>query len=73
MAVQDQQSSAEGFLQTGSWKLPVLADPGGTIANSYGIQGVPTTVFIDKDGNIASSKVGYSTADELKAATDALR
>ena len=33
--------------------FPSLHDPGGTIAASYGIAGVPTYIFLDRQGRVA--------------------
>jgi cytochrome c biogenesis protein CcmG/thiol:disulfide interchange protein DsbE len=44
----------------GSW--PAVADPGGVIALSYGITGVPETFLIDPHGVVVAKVVGAVTA-----------
>ncbi len=61
------------FMQQGGFDLPVLLDPPGSIANAYRVSAVPTTIFIDPAGMIASVKVGQTTAAELEEITSALR
>ena len=74
VALQDQQSNVEAFMtQSQTTDLPVLLDPDGTIAGSFGVSAVPTAVIIDKEGKISETKVGLTTAADLQAATDALR
>ncbi len=60
-------------MQQGGYDLPVLLDPPGAIANAYRVSAVPTAVFIDPEGNIASIKVGQTTAAQLEEITSALR
>jgi cytochrome c biogenesis protein CcmG/thiol:disulfide interchange protein DsbE len=49
----------------GSW--PALSDPGGAIALSYGITGVPETYLIDPTGVVVTKIVGGVTAGGLEA------
>jgi thioredoxin-related protein len=39
----------------------------------YSLRGVPTTIFIDKDGNIIDAHVGLMKEEDLKAALDKLK
>lgn len=59
--------------ESGANDLPVLIDPDGGIAGNYGVSGVPTAIVVDKDGKIAQTKVGATTAAELDAAVSGLR
>ena len=38
--------------------MPVLLDSGGEVARQYSISGIPTTLFIDKDGVIQGRHIG---------------
>lgn len=60
-------------MQQGGFDVPVLLDPSGSIANSYRVTAVPTSVIIDKDGRIADIKVGQTTAAELESLLAPLR
>jgi len=46
-------------------KLPVVADTEGALGDLYGIQVLPTTVFVDSRGGIGEALIGGVTADEL--------
>ncbi len=41
-------------------------DLDGTIANEWGVNGIPATFFIDKAGSIRASIVGASTQAQLE-------
>ena len=47
-------------------------DPTGEIARSYGLFGMPTTVFISADGEIVARRTGEMKADELEMAIEDL-
>ena len=64
----DELSSAEGFLRSQGAPWPALDDPGGRIAQEYGITGPPTTFLIDPSGRITVPPVtGPSTQANLHA------
>jgi len=48
----DQVESAESFLKTQGAPWPALDDPGGAIAERYGVTGPPTTFLVDPSGRI---------------------
>jgi alkyl hydroperoxide reductase subunit AhpC len=39
----------------------VIRDPSGQISGQFGVQGVPTSMILDADGNIRFVEVGYTT------------
>jgi peroxiredoxin len=49
------------FAKTNSLPYRVLIDEDGSVADNYGITGVPTLVLIDKEGYVA--KISHRTAD----------
>ena len=51
-------STVKDFIQSGNYSFPVLLDTNQDVALEYNIRGIPTTVFIDKDGIIQVIKVG---------------
>ncbi len=57
---QDNSSAARGFYSQFGWTHPSIADPDGSMAASLASQGLPTTLFIDARGHIASRIVGAS-------------
>jgi len=45
---------------TGKYKYPILLDSNGSVsAQSYGLQGYPLYILLDKQGNIAYTQSGY--------------
>lgn len=73
VAVNDSESDVRAFLEKQDLRLPVLLDGPGDIATAYGISGLPTTVFIDPQGNIGNIKIGGVTVDDLVALVDTVR
>ena len=53
-------------------ELPVLMDLGEQISGAYGVEGVPTAVFIDAESRIGDVRVGGMNASEIEAAVGAL-
>lgn len=53
--------------QEGLDDMPVVLDPNGTLAQSYGVQAVPTSFVVDPEGNIRHTEVGYTTELGLRA------
>ena len=49
----------------GDW--PMVVDPGGRIALSYGVRGIPESFLVDPRGTVAVRLVGGVTADRLDA------
>lgn len=52
----------------------VETDPKGVeLANSMGVEFVPTFVYVNSDGVQAGTKVGGATAEEMRAQLDQLK
>jgi peroxiredoxin len=70
----DQVASAESFLKTQGATWPALSDPGGTIAQDYGVTGPPTTYLIDPTGRITvEPETGPATQADLQKMLDQAR
>ncbi|MFC1949126.1 TlpA family protein disulfide reductase [Chloroflexota bacterium] len=54
----ESSSTVRDFLADNNLSLPVLLDTRQSVAEQYGITGIPTTFFIDKDGIIQKKVVG---------------
>lgn len=53
------------FLETRDWKLTVALDSNQSVGRAYGVEGIPHTVVIGRDGKVAWVKTGYTpTADK---------
>jgi thiol-disulfide isomerase/thioredoxin len=53
------------FLRQYRWSIPVLADPDGRVADAFQVHFLPTAVFLDPSGRIASTSETPQTAATL--------
>lgn len=60
LAVDESESPAvvRDFVSPFHFGFPILLDPDGAIAQSYRVQGLPTSFFVDRDGVIRAANVG---------------
>lgn len=54
------------YLSERALDLRVIADPSGEIAQQWGVQAVPASFIIDRDGRIRFRRVGYTTGLGLR-------
>ena len=69
----DTSSTARTFLQENGDLWPAVADPGGTIAELYGVTAPPTTFVIDPAGRVTAVLVGPATQNNLETFVKAAR
>jgi peroxiredoxin len=50
---------AAAFLKENPVPFPVLYDPSGKAGNAYGVQGIPVTCVVDRQGKIAHTLEGF--------------
>jgi thiol-disulfide isomerase/thioredoxin len=62
--LQEPAAKVRDFLKQNGYSFPVLLDSGGSAAQAYRINAIPTTVVIDKSG-LKFRKTGPVTAAEL--------
>jgi cytochrome c biogenesis protein CcmG/thiol:disulfide interchange protein DsbE len=62
---QDRSEAARAFMARLDATWPAAMDPGGIVAEHYGIYGPPETFFIDRDGIITARQIGGLTATDL--------
>jgi len=71
---QDYKPDALAFAQKTHVTYPLAADPNATLDGAYRLRGMPTSVFIDRDGRIVQRVTGPVTRsqldDTLKAMTE---
>lgn len=53
---QDSSSDAAGYLRKYGLHFPVLLDPGGSFVAPYGVNGVPETFFIGRNGQVVAAR-----------------
>jgi peroxiredoxin len=59
--VRQDKATAASFVEPLGITYEVLLDEDGTVARSYGVSALPTTFFIDRQGNLATRILGEST------------
>ena len=58
--------TVKSFIDTNKYNFKVLLDPDQSVAAKYNIASIPTSYFIDEDGNIISKKMGAMDINEMK-------
>lgn len=70
----DTRDEARRFYRKYGWRFPSVFDPKGQIAGELGLQGTPTTIFLDREHREAARIVGETDeagfASGLEQATD---
>lgn len=64
--VEEQEKNARGFLQNFPVDFPVLLDNQNQVSKLYDVIAMPTTVVVDRDGNMRYLHKGYKPGDEKK-------
>jgi peroxiredoxin len=59
--------TVKSFIDSNKYNFKVLLDPDQNVAAQYGIASIPTSYFIDVDGNIISKSVGAMDIDQMRA------
>lgn len=62
----DDKNTARSFIEKNKYNFTVLLDLDQSIATQYNIVAIPTSFFIDKEGNIISSTKGGMTMEDMK-------
>lgn len=62
--VEPDQKDAESFLKQTPVSFPVLFDAKSQVSGLYNVQGMPTTVFIDRKGHVRLVHQSYTAGDE---------
>jgi thiol-disulfide isomerase/thioredoxin len=64
--VEPDSKDAEGFLKglQAPVSFPVIYDKDSTVSKAYDVQGMPSTVIIDRKGNVRVLHRGYKPGDE---------
>jgi cytochrome c biogenesis protein CcmG/thiol:disulfide interchange protein DsbE len=68
--VDENRQDADNFLQQLPARFKVYFDPDGQLPSSFNIQGMPTSVMIDRDGTIRLFHIGFN--EDEKASMEAL-
>lgn len=63
----EDKETVQSFINKNRYNFNVLLDTDQGVAIDYNIVSIPTSYFIDKEGNIVSKKVGAMTIEEMKS------
>jgi thiol-disulfide isomerase/thioredoxin len=69
----DTVSSATQFAAYYGSLYPSIVDPGGVIANNYGVESPPTTFVINAQGRVAATLLGATNVRQLAAVVARVR
>ena len=64
--VEEQSKNAQGFLSNTPVDFPILLDTRNEVSRLYDVVAMPTTVLVDRDGNLRYLHKGYKPGDEDK-------
>ncbi len=64
---EDRSEAARDFMARNGATWPAAMDPGGRVAEAYGILGPPETFFIGRDGTILARQLGQFSASSLES------
>lgn len=70
--IQESQETVAGFMKQNNLQIPVLLDKDGSVARTFRVSAIPTTVIADKQGVIRFRKSGTVTSAELEDVIKAL-
>ena len=69
----DHPLAVQQYIASDNITFPVLMDSDRKVARSYGLPGVPVTIFIDARGFITAYKIGpFQSSDEIEQAVDSI-
>lgn len=63
---EDSRDDALAFVQTTGVRYRSGYDPAGSVARTYGLLGLPTTVIVAADGTIPTKVTGALTSERLR-------
>ncbi|MDW8802899.1 TlpA disulfide reductase family protein [Clostridium sp. A1-XYC3] len=62
----EDKATVENFVKENNYNFKVLLDPDGVANISYNISSIPTSYFIDENGNIVNKRTGLMTLNQMK-------
>lgn len=64
--IKESGSAVNAFLRQNQYRLPVLLDSEGKVAETYAVWAIPTTLILDANGVVRYRKAGAVTLQELE-------
>jgi thiol-disulfide isomerase/thioredoxin len=71
--VQEDLDSVRAFAEEFGMRMPVARDTEGRLRDLFQVRGMPTSIFIDRDGDISSIWAGLLNAERLELELDRIR
>ncbi|MFL0267041.1 TlpA family protein disulfide reductase [Candidatus Clostridium radicumherbarum] len=71
--LEESTETVRSFVNNNKYNFKVLLDSNSTAAEKYQISSIPTSYFIDKDGNIVDKHIGSMTIQDMKNYIDKLK
>jgi thiol-disulfide isomerase/thioredoxin len=68
----EDKQTVKSFIDKNKYNFNILLDSNQDVAVKYNIVSIPTSFFIDKDGNIVSKKIGAMSIEEMKSYVNSL-
>lgn len=68
--VENDSAAAKAYLQKVQVSFPILFDLENDVSKAYQVEAMPTTVILDKDGNVRAVHRGYQSGVEKKYEAD---
>lgn len=68
--VGEDRDAVQSFVEEFEMSMTVARDVESTLRKAYEVRGMPTSVFIDKEGNVSTVWSGFLTADKLQELLD---
>lgn len=69
----EEKDTVQKFINSNKYNFPVLLDTGNIVASQYEVVSIPTSFFIDKEGNIVDKHIGAMTIEDMKNYIDNIR
>lgn len=71
--VGESKKTAEKYINEEGYNFPVLLDNEGEIANTYLVSGLPTSYYIDKEGNLIGGVPGMMTYPQMNQVLEQIK
>lgn len=69
----DRLQTVKDYIEKGEYEMPFYIDQNDALPNKIGVMGLPTTVFIDKEGKVQFIETGFTNDEEfIRTASDKL-
>ena len=66
ISIDRKRELAERFVQQMEPSFTIAHDPKGTVSRKYGVNAMPTSYLIDRQGNIVNTHIGFRNSDKDK-------